>query len=143
MRNCFTVRTAVTSGSGPCSHPTFHPVNENVLPAEEMVIVRCRIPGSVAIGTCRASSNVRCSYTSSVTTTTSCRRATAAIASSSSRSRTVPVGLCGEFTTIRRVRSVTAARSASTSSRKRSGPGSRGTVTCRAPASAMHAAWES
>ena len=32
-----TVRTAVTSGSGPHTHPIFHPVTENVLPADEIV----------------------------------------------------------------------------------------------------------
>ena len=35
MRNCFTVRTAVTSCSGPVTHPIFQPVNDSVLPADE------------------------------------------------------------------------------------------------------------
>ena len=52
VRNCLTARTAATSSVGPCTQPTFHPVTEKVLPAEEMVSVRSAIPGSVAIGTC-------------------------------------------------------------------------------------------
>ena len=44
--------------------------------------------------------------------------ATSAIAWSSARVSTVPVGLCGLFTSSSRVRSVTAARSSSGSSRK-------------------------
>ncbi len=60
VRYCLTVRTAVTRSAGPCSQPTFQPVNENVLPDDEMVSVRSAIPGSVATGTCSAP-NVRCS----------------------------------------------------------------------------------
>ena len=52
VRNCLTARTASTSSRGPCTQPTFQPVTENVLPADEMVSVRSAIPGSVAIGTC-------------------------------------------------------------------------------------------
>ena len=61
VRNCLTARTAATASAGPLTHPTFHPVVEKVLPAEEMVRVRSHIPGSVATGTCSAPSNVRCS----------------------------------------------------------------------------------
>ncbi len=39
-------RTAATSSAGPCTQPTFQPVTENVLPAEEMVSVRSARPGS-------------------------------------------------------------------------------------------------
>ena len=34
------------------TQPIFQPVNENVLPADEIVTVRSRMPGSVASGTC-------------------------------------------------------------------------------------------
>jgi hypothetical protein len=34
------------------TQPTFHPVVEKVLPADEMVMVRSHIPGSVDTGTC-------------------------------------------------------------------------------------------
>lgn len=73
-------------------------------------------------------------------TTASTRLACSAMASSSGRRRTVPVGLWGVFTRIRRVRSVTAPRSASVSSRKPSAVGISGTVVCVAPAIAMLAA---
>ena len=56
-----TARTAATAAAGPVTQPTFHPVVENVLPADEMVSVRSLIPGSVATGTCSAPSNTRCS----------------------------------------------------------------------------------
>ena len=61
MRNCFTVRAAATAGAGPVTHPTFHPVAENVFPDDEIEIVRSHIPGSVATGTCCTPSKVRCS----------------------------------------------------------------------------------
>ena len=38
VRNCLTVRAAATASAGPESQPTFQPVAENVLPAEEMVM---------------------------------------------------------------------------------------------------------
>ena len=43
--------------------PDFQPVHENVLPADEMRIVRSRMPGSPASGRCgsAASGNARCS----------------------------------------------------------------------------------
>ena len=47
VRNCLAVRTAATSSAGPHSQPIFQPVQENVLPAEEMVRVRSAMPGSV------------------------------------------------------------------------------------------------
>ena len=49
-----TVRTAATSGAGPHTQPTFHPVKENVFPALETVSVRSAIPGRVQSGTCTA-----------------------------------------------------------------------------------------
>ena len=55
------MRTAATSSAGPLTQPTFQPVTENVLPAEDTVSVRPAIPGSVAIGTCRWPSKTRCS----------------------------------------------------------------------------------
>ena len=84
------------SGGGAHAQPVFQPVIENVLPADEIVTVRSRIPGSVAIGTC-SPSYTRCSYTSSVTARRSCSTHSAAIADSSSRVNTLPVGLCGEL----------------------------------------------
>ena len=43
---------AAIIGCGPVAQPIFHPVKENVFPELEMLIVRSRIPGSEAIGTC-------------------------------------------------------------------------------------------
>ena len=43
------------------TQPTFQPVKENVLPAEEMVTVRSRMPGSVASGDVLGPSKTRCS----------------------------------------------------------------------------------
>ena len=54
------LRTADTSAGGAVTQPTFQPVKENVLPAEPMVTVRSRMPGSVASGMC-SGSKVRCS----------------------------------------------------------------------------------
>ena len=65
-----TVSTAVMRSAGPCTQPIFHPVAEKVLPADEIVRVRRAAPGRVAMGVC-AAWNARCSYTSSVTMTTS------------------------------------------------------------------------
>jgi hypothetical protein len=55
------VLTARTSSGGAQAQPIFQPVNENDLPPLEIVTVRSRIPGYVAIGRCTTSSNVRCS----------------------------------------------------------------------------------
>ncbi len=85
-------------------------MNENVLPADEIVTVRSRIPGNVASGMC-SPSNSRCSYTSSVTAMRSRSTQSAAIVSSSARENTLPVGLWGELSTSRRVRGVIAAAS--------------------------------
>ena len=46
---------------GATAQPIFQPVSENVLAVDEIVIVRSRIPSSVAMGTCLRPSNVRCS----------------------------------------------------------------------------------
>ncbi len=54
------VRTASTRSGVAVAQPTFHPVNENVLPAEPIETTRPRMPSMVASGTC-ATSNVRCS----------------------------------------------------------------------------------
>ena len=111
------------------------------MPADEIVRVRSRIPGSVATGTCSAPSKVRCSYTSSVTTHASCSRASAQTSSSSARVNTFPVGLCGVFSSTRRVRDENAARSDSSSTAK---SGKRSTDVRRTPpASAIVAAYES
>ena len=137
VRYCFTASTLVTSGAGAVSQPIFQPVVLNVLPPDEIEIVRSRAPGSVAIGVC-GTSNVRCSYTSSVTMIASWRSASRTIRASVSVSSTAPVGLCGEFTRMIRVRSPTAASSSSGSGRQ-SGKRS-GTVRCTPPARAISAA---
>ena len=98
------------SAAGPCTQPIFHPVVEKVFPADEMVSVRSAAPGRVAIGTCGAS-KVRCSYTSSVTITASCRAARRTTSRRTSSSKTAPVGLCGSLTRMILVRSVTASAS--------------------------------
>ena len=53
--NWCAARTAAASSGGAAAQPIFQPVSENVLPNDEIVIVRSRIPGSVAIGTCSPS----------------------------------------------------------------------------------------
>ena len=50
VRNCLVVRTALTIAGVPVTQPTFQPVNENVLPAEETETVRSRMPSMVANG---------------------------------------------------------------------------------------------
>ena len=50
MTNWCTFRSSSVSARGAVTHPTFQPVHENVLPADEIWIVRSRMPGSVAIG---------------------------------------------------------------------------------------------
>jgi hypothetical protein len=45
------VRTAATNEGVPVTQPIFQPVNENVLPADEIETVRSRMPGKVTIGT--------------------------------------------------------------------------------------------
>ena len=55
------MRTALSSCGGAHTQPIFQPVTLNVLPALEMVTVRSRMPGSVAIGTWVRPSKVRCS----------------------------------------------------------------------------------
>ncbi|CAM5729119.1 hypothetical protein STENM223S_07653 [Streptomyces tendae] len=143
VRYCLAERTAVTSAGAAVTQPTFQPVKENVLPAEPMVTVRSRMPGKDASGMCSAASKTRCSYTSSVTTSRSRSTASSAIAVSSWRVRTVPVGLCGVFSSSSRVRSVTASRSSSRSSRNAPSCGRRVTGTRVPPAIAMQAAYES
>lgn len=61
VRNCFVVRTAATNSRDPVTQPTFQPVKEKVLPAEEMETVRSRMPGREIRGVWAAPSNVRCS----------------------------------------------------------------------------------
>lgn len=45
-----TTLTARIRCAGPYAQPTFHPVKENDLPPEPIVMVRSNIPGSVAMG---------------------------------------------------------------------------------------------
>lgn len=116
------------------------------MPADEMRSVRSRIPGRVARGTCgaAASGKTRCSYTSSVTAYASCSWQSSATRASSSGVKTLPVGLCGEFSSTSRVRGPNAARSAAGSKAYRpSSPGRSVTGRRTAPASAMEAAYES
>nr|BFE76595.1 hypothetical protein GCM10020092_098960 [Actinoplanes digitatis] len=63
VRNCFTRSTADTSGAGPVAQPTFQPVQEKVLPADEIRRVRSSMPGSPASGMCGVDESVktRCS----------------------------------------------------------------------------------
>ena len=68
----------------------------------------------VAIGMC-SPEKMMYSYGSSVNTMRSCSMQTLAMASSSARENTWPVGLCGEFRTSARARGVTAARRAASS----------------------------
>lgn len=60
VRYCLTASTASIRSAGPVTQPIFHPVVENVLPADEIVSVRSHAPGSVEIGTC-GPSKTRCS----------------------------------------------------------------------------------
>ena len=146
MRNCFTRSTAETSAAGPLAQPTFHPVQENVLPADEMRSVRSRIPGRLASGTCglAASVKTRCSYTSSVTAYASNSWHSSATSASSAGVKTLPVGLCGEFSSTSRVRGPNAARSAAGSKAYRPSAAGRSVTGRRtAPASAIEAAYES
>ena len=52
VRYWWAVCAAVTRCAGPVAQPTFQPVNEKVLPLDDSVRVRSRIPSMVAIGTC-------------------------------------------------------------------------------------------
>jgi hypothetical protein len=61
VSHCLAAITVSTSSAGPVTQPTFQPVNENVLPALEMLTVRSHMPGSVQSGTCVRPSNTRCS----------------------------------------------------------------------------------
>ena len=46
--NCCRSLIFLTRSGGPIAHPTFHPVVENVLPADDMVSVRENMSGRVA-----------------------------------------------------------------------------------------------
>ena len=104
------VRTASTRSAGAQTQPIFQPVHEKVLPPDEIVIVRSRMPGNVASGTC-SPSNTRCSYTSSVTAIEVVLHAELGDQLELRRRlNTLPVGLCGELSRSSRVRGVIAAR---------------------------------
>ena len=138
--------TAEMSGRGPDAQPIFHPVQENVLPADEMRTVRSRMPGRVASGTCRLAASVktRCSYTSSVTAYASYSWHSWAISRSSSAVNTLPVGLCGELSSTTLVRGPNAARRSSGSNWYRPSAAGRSVTSRRvAPESAIEAAYES
>ena len=55
VRNCLAARDRGDELGRPGAQPIFQPVNENVLPALEIVSVRSAIPGSVASGMCSPS----------------------------------------------------------------------------------------
>ena len=55
VMNWCAARTAADSSRGAAAQPIFQPVSEKVFPKLEIVIVRSRISGSVAIGTWRPS----------------------------------------------------------------------------------------
>ena len=92
--------------------PTFHPVNEKILPAEPIFTVRSRIPGSAISDWCRAPSNTTCSHTSSQIAIASWLVQKSAISASSSVPIIVPVGLSGELRMTSRVRALATAASA-------------------------------
>ena len=108
VRNCLTERTAATRSAGPVTQPIFHPVIENVLPADPIDKVRERMPGSVAIGDVRPL--VRHVLVDLVhdDDEVPCSTASSATALSSARDSTAPVGLCGVLSRMTRVRGVTA-----------------------------------
>ena len=130
------MRTAATSAGGAQSQPTFHPVNEKVLPDEEIVTVRSRMPGSVASGMCSRPSKTRCSYTSSVMARRSCSIAQRGDVLELGAMNTLPVGLCGVLSRIARVRGVIAARELVRVERPVAACGRSVTTRRRAPASA-------
>ena len=115
---------AVTSAAGPHIQPIFQPVVLNVLPPDEIVSVRSRMPGSVAIGTCVGAREhevlvdlVGDDDEVVLDGERGDRRA------NSSRVNTLPVGLCGVLSRISFVRGVIAARSSSGSAVAASAPG--------------------
>ena len=52
VTNWCAVRSAAVRAGGAQVWPTFQPVKLKVLPDEEMITVRSRMPGSAARGTC-------------------------------------------------------------------------------------------
>src|SRR6266851_3684354 len=80
-------------------------------PALLTVTVRSNMPGSETMGICSAFAKIRCSYTSSEMTVTSCSMHNSAISVNSWRVNTRPVGFCGVFKTRARVLLVNAERS--------------------------------
>ena len=138
VTNWCTVRTAADSAGDAIAQPTFQPVTLKVLPMLPMVMVRSAISGSVAIGTCAAPSNRISQYTSSLITSTSWRRQSTAMVSSSARENTLPVGLWGVFRISARVRGPNAA--ASRSGSKRQSGGASGTSRTTPPAIATSGA---
>ena len=96
------------SSGGAQTQPIFQPVHENVLPPDEIVTVRSRMPGNVASGTCAAVEHEvlvdLVGDGDEVVLDAQLRRSS----SSSSRVKTLPVGLCGELSRSSRVRGVIA-----------------------------------
>jgi len=60
VTNWWAARNAAARGGAAQVHPIFQPVKLKVLPADETVTVRSRMPGSPASGTC-SPSNTTCS----------------------------------------------------------------------------------
>ena len=91
-----TVRIAASSSGGAHTQPIFQPVTLNVLPALLTVIVRSRMPGSVAIGTCsRAVEDQVLVHLVGEHEQVVLLRERRRCVSSSPRVKTLPVGLCG------------------------------------------------
>ena len=55
VTNWCTARTAAAKGAGAQVKPIFQPVRLKVLPVDEIVTVRSRMPGRLASGTCSPS----------------------------------------------------------------------------------------
>ena len=98
----------MTSSAGAVIQPIFQPVVLNVLPPEEMVTVRSRAPGSVAIGTCaRTEGEVLVHLVGDDDRVVPMRELDDRLEHLAARAP-MPVGLCGLLTRMIRVRSVTA-----------------------------------
>ena len=101
------------------------------------------MPGSVAIGTWRRPSKVRCSYTSSAIDHEIVPDGSVSDRRSSSGVKTLPVGLCGVFSRMALQRGVMAASNSAGSNVQPAPARLSVTVLRVAPPSAMQAVYES
>ena len=128
----------MTSSGGATAHPIFQPVNENVLPPEEIVTVRSRMPGSDGDRDVDAVEHEVLVHLVADDEEVVLDGDARPRRRARRRVNTLPVGLCGVLRRMRRVRGVTAARRASTSRAK---SGARSVTGRRSPpAMAMQAA---